>query len=310
MSKKILISTSSFGKVDNTPLKMLTEAGFEVTLNPHGKTMSQEQSIALLEGMDGLIAGTEKLDAATFDAHPNLKYICRLGTGMNSVDLAEAANRGIPVENTPSAHVDGVAELALAGILDIHRDISVAHTNMKKGVWKKPMGSLLKGKTIGLIGLGKVSKRLVELLKPFGVTILAQDLYWDDMFAQTHDIKQVDLKTLCEKSDVVSIHIPYTPENHHIIGDSELSSMKPTAKVVNTSRGGLIDENALISFLNNNTDARAYLDTFEVEPYYGALLHCDNLLVTPHIGSYAREVRLNMEIETAQKTIAFFSGKI
>jgi D-3-phosphoglycerate dehydrogenase len=305
--KKVLISTSSFGKVDPKPLTLLQDAGFEVLLNPQGATLTKEQSIDLLKGQVALIAGTESLDSDTFKAHPQLEYICRLGTGMNSVDMEAAKGNNIVVENTPDAHVDGVAELCLAGILDLHRSVSFAHHAMRNGIWKKPMGSLLKGKTIGLIGLGKVAKRLVSLLQPFDVKILACDKYWDTYFANKFEIQQVSLSHLLEDSDVVSLHIPFTDENKYIIGEKELNLMKSGSKLINTSRGGLIDEKSLITYLTKNPLCSAYLDTFEAEPYKGALLGLENVLFTPHIGSYAKEVRLNMEMECANKVIAFFN---
>ncbi len=305
--KKILISTSSFGKVNPKPLQMLKDAGFEVKLNPHGKTLSKEQSLALLSGIDGLIAGTEPIDNETFNQHPQLRYICRLGTGMDSVDLEAAKNLNIPVENTPIAHVDGVAELCLGGILDLHRNISFAHASMKQNIWKKPMGSLLKGKKIGLIGLGKVAKRLVELLKPFETEIIATDLFWDEEFANSNGIRKASKGEILKNADVVSLHVPFTPSNKHMIGKSEFALLKSDAMIVNTSRGGLIDENELISFLKENEQAKAYIDTFEAEPYSGELIEQDRVLLTPHIGSYAKEVRINMEMECAKKIIAFFN---
>ena len=143
MAYKLLTTTSSFGKVDSTPLQMLEAAGFEVTLNPYARTLSIEESLLTLNDYDALIAGTEKLNAEVLSAASKLKYLCRLGAGMDNVDF-EAANRlNIVVENTPSAHVDGVAELTLGGILSCLRSIANAHTNITNGVWEKPMGRLL-----------------------------------------------------------------------------------------------------------------------------------------------------------------------
>ena len=307
MKKEILISTSSFGKVDGKALQMLKDHGFSIELNPFGKTLTQEQSIALLKNKVGLIAGTEKIDTLTFDAADSLKYICRLGTGMDSVDLIEAKKRGIVVENTPNAHVDGVAELCLAGMLDLHRDVAFSNSELKSGKWQKPMGTLLRGKTLGLIGLGKVSKRLVELVQPFELNIMATDIHWDSNFASKWKIQKKTTQEILQQSDVVSLHIPFSNENKHLIGEKELRLLKSDAKLINTSRGGLIDENALISFLTDNPMARAYIDTFENEPYSGDLVKLKNVLLTPHIGSYAKEVRMNMELECAQKITAFFN---
>ena len=151
MKNKILISPGSYGKINNDALDFLSNAGFDYELNPFGKTLTEEQCIDLLADKVGIIAGTEPITAKTFEKNPQLKYVCRFGVGMNNVDIEAATENGIRVENTPSGHVEGVAELCLGGILAICRHIGTAHYNMKTGVWKKPMGNLLKDKVVGLI---------------------------------------------------------------------------------------------------------------------------------------------------------------
>jgi D-3-phosphoglycerate dehydrogenase len=302
----ILISPGSFGKVSLTAVNKIKEAGYEVTMNPYGKTLTKVQTLELLKDKVGIIAGTEALDKEVLDANPQLKYICRLGTGMDNVDQVETEMRNIQVDNTPDAHVDGVAELCFAGILDLHRQVSFAHHNVKNGIWKKPMGRLLQGKTLGIIGLGRVSKKMIVLMQPFNLRVIAIDMYWDKEFADKYNVEQVDKKTLLKESDIVSLHLPFTQENKYTIASEELKFLKTTAMLVNTSRGGLIDEQALEIHLKNNPKTTAYLDTFEVEPYNGNLINLENVLFTPHIGSYAEEVRLKMEMECADKLMAYF----
>lgn len=306
MAYSILTTTSSFGKVDPRPLQLLKEAGFEVTLNPYGRTLTIEESISILEGYDGLIAGTEKLNEIVLASAKHLKYLCRLGAGMDNVDFEAAAKHGIKVENTPSAHVDGVAELTLGGILSSLRGMATAHANLTQGNWQKPMGTLLRGKTVGIIGLGQVGKRLVALLKPFEVKILAYDPYQDAEFAKANDISFVDLTTIAAQSDIITLHMPFTKEARYLIDQSFLSKCKKSVLIVNASRGGLINEVDLLEFLSSNPSASAYLDTFEQEPYSGPLCALSNCMLTPHIGSYAAEVRINMEMEAAQNVINFF----
>lgn len=306
MKKKILISPGSYGKINNDALDLLSASGFEYELNPYGKTLTEEQCIELLADKVGLIAGTEPITRNTFEKNPQLKYVCRFGVGMNNVDLDAANSLGIPVENTPSGHVEGVAELCLGGMLSICRHIGNAHHQMKTGIWRKPMGNLLKEKVIGMIGFGQVAKRLAELLQPFNVTILALDVNWDKEAATRLNVQQVELKELLGKSDIVSLHLPLMESTKNTIGKLELDQMKEDVIVVNTSRGGLIDEDALYSFLSRYEKSRAYIDTFDNEPYNGPLVGLDNILLTPHMGSYAKEVRINMEMETVEKTIAFF----
>jgi D-3-phosphoglycerate dehydrogenase len=309
MAYSILTTTSSFGKVDPKPLQLLKEAGFEVTLNPFGRTLTIEESMSILEGYDGLIAGTEKLNAQVLASAKHLKYLCRLGAGMDNVDFEAAEKQSIKVENTPSAHVDGVAELTLGGILSSLRGMAAAHSNLIRGDWQKPMGTLLRGKTVGIIGLGKIGKRMVALLKPFEVKILAYDPFQDAAFAKANDISFVDLTTIAAQSDIITMHIPFTKEAKHLIDQSFMSKCKKSVLIVNASRGGLINEVDLLEFLSSNPSASAYLDTFEQEPYTGPLCALSNCMLTPHIGSYASEVRINMEMEAARNVINFFNGQ-
>lgn len=306
MAYRILTTTSSFGKVDPAPLALLKAKGFEVTVNPYGKKLSVEESIGILKDYDGLIAGTESLNEEVLNAAANLKYLCRLGAGMDNVDFSAAERLNITVENTPSAHVDGVAELTLGGVLSCLRSIANAHTNITNGIWEKPMGSLLKGKTVGIIGLGRVGCRLVELLAPFKVKVLAFDLYENIEFAKKQNVTYVAIDVLISASDIITIHTPFSPEAKHMINAEFFTKAKRNLCLVNASRGGLVNEDALLEFLNSNTTASAYLDTFEEEPYKGPLSKMKNCTLTPHIGSYASEVRINMEMEAAQNVIKFF----
>lgn len=307
MAFKILTTTSSFGKVDSKPLDLLKNAGFEVVINPHGRKLTIDESKELMAGFDGLIAGTEKLNQEVLSSAPQLKYLCRLGAGMDSVDFDAANSLNIKVENTPSAHIDGVAELTLGGILSCLRGIASSHSNVVSGEWKKPMGTLLRGKTLGIIGMGQVGKRLVELTKPFDLQVLAFDLNPDPVYAEANNVIISSMNEIAEKCDIVSLHIPFSAGSKNLIDQEFLLKAKPSLMVVNASRGGLIDENALHHFLKQNDSASAYLDTFEEEPYQGKLCELSNCTLTPHIGSYAREVRINMEMEAAQNVINFFS---
>lgn len=305
--KKILISTSSFGKLNPAPLHMLKEQGFDIQLNPYGKALTVEQSLELMQGIDGMIAGTELLNCQVLEAAKDLKYLCRLGAGTDKVDFDAANSLGITVENTPYSHVKPVAELTLGAMLTLARHIHLSDAAMRKDNWEKQMGFLIFGKTVGLIGLGKVSKHLVKLLKPFEVEIITYDPYIDHDFANENDIKVVAAEDVYKSSDIISLHVPYSDENHHLINAEKLSLMKEDVMLLNASRGGLIEESALLNFLSKHPKAKAYLDTFEEEPYNGSLSKLNNILCTPHIGSYAAEGRFEMEKEAAEKLIKFFN---
>jgi D-3-phosphoglycerate dehydrogenase len=307
MTKRILISTSSFGKEDRTPLTLLENAGFNVQLNPHGRQLTIEESKLLLNEIDGLIAGTEKLNGEVLNGNDQLKYIVRLGAGMDNVDSNVTGQLNITLENTPDAHVDGVAELTVGGILASLRGMARSDREIRSGNWVKPMGKLLKGSTVGLIGFGRISKALVKLLAPFNCKILACDPYFDVDFASSCGVKNVSVEDILKTSDIISLHLPFSEQNRNVLDEPAFSLMKKDALIVNTSRGGLIDEDALFKFLSANKGAGAYLDVFENEPYSGPLVALENMLITGHIGTYAREVRLNMELDAAKKIISYFN---
>ncbi len=307
MAYRILTTCSSFGKVDPKTLSLLEDAGFEVVNNPHGRKLTKEESLELMPGFEGMIAGTEKLDREALANAPGLKYICRLGTGMDNVDMEAAREMGVVVENTPDAHVKGVAEITLAGILTLARHLHLADARLKNGVWKKHMGRLLEGKKIGLIGLGRVARHLVRLLQPFEPEICAIDPYPDTDFAEKYGIKWVEKDELMSQCDIISLHIPYTAENDNYIDAREFGLMKDNVMLINASRGGLVNEDELFSFLSKNTQAFAFFDTFRQEPYDGPLTTLDNVLLTPHIGSSANETRIEMEMAAARNVINHFS---
>ena len=293
----VLISTSSFAKHSREPLELLEARGIRYTMNAKGRKLEADEIASMLADIDGLVAGTEPLTRHVLQQAPRLRVISRCGTGLDNVDLDAAAELGIEVRNTPDAHVDSVAELTLAVLLSTLRHLPEADRSVREGAWKKPMGRLLRGKTVGLVGLGRVSKRLIELLAPFQVTILATDPCEDSEFAHKHGVRYVELDRLLELCDVISLHLPYTPKVHHILDAGRLRRMKPGAVLVNCARGGLVDEAALCEVLLEGRLAGVHFDTFEREPYQGPLAEIPCAALSSHIGSYAVEGRVQMERE-------------
>jgi D-3-phosphoglycerate dehydrogenase len=301
MPARVLISTSSFGRSGRQPIELLERAGCEVVPNPHGRTLTADEARALLAGADGVIAGTETLTRDVLAAAPRLRVVSRCGTGLDSVDLAAARALGIAVLNTPDAHVDGVAELTLAGILAVLRRVPAADGGVRAGAWKKPMGRLLRGKTVGIVGLGRVGRALVALLQPFAVTVLACDPVEDAAFAAAHAVSYVPLDALLARADVVSLHAPGGAGA--LLDAAAFARMRRGAIVVNTARGGLVDEEALAAALADGRLGGAFLDVFAREPYQGPLAAAPNAVLTPHIGAYAEECRLRMETEAAENLL-------
>ena len=293
---QVLISTSSFNLDNFSQLSDLKNAGVEVKLNPFAARLTEDQVIELL-GTDtiGLIAGLEPLTKNVLQVAKSLKVIARVGTGLDSVDLATAKQLGITVLNTPDAPTKAVAELTLAHILGLLRHVSQADRQVRVGVWKGLMGSLLETKTVGIVGFGRIGKRVATLLSAFGASVIISDA----QVAQS-DYPNVELDELCIKSDILSLHLPYNESTHHIINENNLNLMKKGSYIVNISRGGLVDETALLAALKSGHLVGAALDCFEQEPYEGELRNLETVQITAHMGSYARETRDLMEQEASQ----------
>ncbi len=296
MNPKILITTSSFDLRNFYRLDDVTAAGFEVVLNPFKRRLNEHEVADLLTSdVIGMIAGLEPLTAEVLKNAGQLKVIARCGTGLDSVDVQAAREQGILVFNTPDAPTTAVAELTLAHILGLLRRVAESDRNIRAGQWAGLMGSLLQGKTVGLVGFGRIGQAVAKLVSAFDATVIVYDI--ETISYPT--ITQLPLAELCAISDVISLHVPYLQESHHLINRSAFNRMKQTALLVNVSRGGLIDEEALYEALQSDRIAGAALDCFEVEPYSGPLLKFDNVHVTAHMGSYARESRDQMEIDAS-----------
>jgi D-3-phosphoglycerate dehydrogenase len=222
---------------------------------------------------------------------------------MDNIDLKAAKKLGIIVKSTPEAPSQAVAELALALMFDLSRRVSEADRNLRNNNWTQLMGRLISGKNLGVIGLGRIGKKLVTLVQPFRMKIFAYEPYPDTDFISTNKITLLPLNDVLSQCDIISLHLPLSDMTFHMIGKKELSLMKKDAIIINTSRGGLIDELALVDALKNGTIGGAAIDTFETEPYKGELTHFDNVILTCHMGSSAIETRKQMEIETVNNLI-------
>lgn len=292
---QVLISTSSFNLANFAQLENLKTAGVEIKLNPFEARLTEDQVIELLgTNTIGLIAGLEPLTKNVLQSAKSLKVIARVGTGLDSVDLAAAKQLGISVLNTPDAPTKAVAELTVAHILGLLRHLSKADRQIRSGVWKGLMGSLLETKTVGLVGFGRIGKRVATLLSAFGASVIISDAQ-----VKASDFQNIELDELCAKADILSLHLPYNESTHHIINEKRINLMKKGSYIVNISRGGLIDETMLLGALKSGHIAGAALDCFEQEPYEGELRNLENVQITAHMGSYARETRDLMEQEAS-----------
>jgi D-3-phosphoglycerate dehydrogenase / 2-oxoglutarate reductase len=288
--KKILCTTSGFGKTDPSIIPDLEKHGFKLVLNPYGRKLDLNESTKLIVEVKpvALLAGTEQIPREILESSKGfLKIISRIGVGWDNVDRMAAEEFGIKVFRTEGVLNQAVAELTIGMMLSALRNIVRHDRDIRSGVWEKHMGSQLQGKTVGIIGFGAIGQRIGELATAFG----AQIIYFDP-FPKTSYAELVTQIELLARADIITLH---TDGSNPILGEAEIAACKKGAVVINTARGGLIDEDALFSALQTGHLSYACLDVFEKEPYSGALTQLDNVVLTTHIGSYAKEAREKME---------------
>ena len=301
----ILITTSSFAKDDISPLDLLRKAGYETITNPYKRKLTEDEVLKLLLEIKpvGMIAGVEPLTAQVLQQAKGLKVVSRCGIGLDSVDLDAAGSLGITVRNTPDAPTEAVAELTIGLILNLLRKISFMDRELRKGNWSKESGNLVRGKKVGIVGLGRIGKRVSEMLLALGANVAGTDMQPDHEWLKAKQVHLVSLEELLKQSEILCLHVSYTGSNEFLIGRNEMESMPKGACLINTSRGEIIDEDALYSMLTDGHLSGAALDVFSDEPYTGPLTKLENVVLTPHIGSYAREARIEMEIQAAENLI-------
>lgn len=309
MTKKVLTSPSSFGQVGNEPLALLEKADYEVINNPYGRKLTESEVIDLAKDCVGIVAGVEPLTAKVMDALPYLKCISRVGIGMDNVDLEYARQKGVIVVNTPDGPTRGVAELTLAMTMSLLRRIPQADAALKNKQWIKQTGNLILNKTIGIIGLGRIGRAVAQLFRGIGNPVIGYDVIRNEEWATQYGVELADFETLIKTADVISLHVPGNPDKSYLISENEFSQMKNNAFFINISRGGIVDEEALYNALKSNKLRGAAIDVFSSEPYNGPLTELDNIVLTPHIGSYAEEGKLIMEVDAVKNLISSLVNK-
>ena len=290
--RTILTTTTSFAGESPDVVRQIENNGLKLVLNPLGRKLDEEELVRLLEDYKpvGLLAGTEPITRLVLDkAQSYLKIISRVGVGWDNVDRKAASQMGILVYRTPGVLTQAVAELTIGLILSALRRISLNDRLVRQGRWQKSMGVLLGGKTVGVIGFGNIGQRVGELVAAFGAKVV----FYDTQHIRVPWAQAVSLSDLLTKADIITIH---ASGDEKILGPEEFKKIcKQGVILVNTARGGLVDELALQNCLKEERISFACLDVFEDEPYCGPLCSLENVILSPHVGSYAREARVLME---------------
>jgi D-3-phosphoglycerate dehydrogenase len=282
---RVLIGSKSFGQAFPEHLKQLEGAGCEVIPNGvGGRAYRADELLEALQGVHAIVTGTDELTAQVINTADSLKTIAKHGVGLETIDLDAAKSRGISVSSTPGAIHDSVADLTMALLLALARNLVAVHLATKQGGWKSPFGVELGGKLMGIVGLGRIGKGVALRAKGFGMKLAAYDPYPDRIFAAEHGVTFMELDDLIRAADVLSLHAAAEQVDGALITAERIALLKPTAFFINTARGSLVDEAALTAVLQANRLAGAGLDAFVNEPPVGSpLLELDNVILTPHM---------------------------
>lgn len=310
MTYRILVTARSFRKTPGKHHEMLKKANYEVINSPHDRPLAANELLQLIEDVDGAILGLDEVSAEVISAGKRLRILSRYGVGVDRVDVEAATREGVVVTNTPGTNQIAVAELTLGLMLSSARRIPEHDSITKSGEWRRVRGTELAYKTLGIIGLGQISHEVIRRAAPFEMRILVHTGYPEEALAKRYGVEYVLLERLIEDSDFVSLHCSLTPERVGLIGEAQLRAMKPTAYLINTARGELVDEGALFKALKEHWIAGAANDVYAQEPPVGSpLLGLDNFIATPHIGANTVESVLRMGTMAVENALLVLEGK-
>jgi len=314
MSWKVLITarTLNVEAVGQRALNLLGEAGLELIHPPKAGPLSEAELLPLLPGMDAVFASMDKFTAAVLGSKEaaNLKLISRWGVGYDAIDVPAATKQGIVIAYTPGLLNDAVADYAMALLFAVARRVHEGHTSMREGKWTSLWGQDVSSKTLGIIGCGRIGQAVAKRASGFNMRLLGADTQPNDD-AKKLGIEFVPLDQLLAESDYVSLHCALTPETRGLIGEAQLRRMKPTAYLINTSRGPVIDEAVLLRALNEKWIAGAAIDAFVVEPLPAdhPLRSAPNLLLTPHQASFGTDTGARVSEAAARAIVEMQAGR-
>jgi len=306
---KLFVSTHPFSSTSSVPMKLIKENGIELSVNEHGRKITTQELAQDIKDAEVLIAGTEKITEEVLKNAPNLKLISRVGIGLDGIDFDLCKKYNIRVAYTPDAPTMAVAELCVGMIIDLARKISQTNINIKNGIWHRHMGTLLYGKTIGIFGMGRIGKSLIHLLSTFNVKFLVHDIEPDLAFGRLYNVDFVSKDELLSNSDIISVNLPLKDDTKNYIDTVAFQKMQKHTLIINTARGGIINEDSLYKALKEEIISGAVVDVFEEEPYTGTLCELDNCILTCHMGASTIDSRTDMEVQAIEEAIRYKNGE-
>lgn len=292
---KVLTTPRSYGKTDPAVFDMLEQAGIEVIRNTSGNIFTKEQMIENIADCDGVIVGVDPMDADVIAAAPKLKAIAKYGVGVDNIDLDAAKARGIKVSVTVGANSEAVADYAFALLMAMARKVPMIDSECRKHNWKKITTRDVSRSVIGIAGMGAIGKLVARRARAFDMEVLGYDVFWDEKFAEENGVKRATMEEIYARADFISLHVPLLPSTRGMIGAAQLRAMKSDAVIINTARGGLIDEDALLTALENHEIGGACIDAFEQEPPRDERwFTLDNVILGSHCAASTSGASLNM----------------
>ena len=308
---KILVTPASLKpSMDSPALNQLRSFAGTLVFNPNNRPLTEDELIPLLDGCDGCIAGLDPFNRTVIYSARTLKVISRYGAGVDNVDLAAAKERSITVCNTPGVNAEAVGDLAFGLMLCLARKLPLLDRSTREGKWDRSIGIELYQKTLGILGLGAVGKAVARRAAGFSMRVLACDPALDTGYAQAHGVMPVSFDKLISESDILSLHLPLKADTRHIINADVMRNMKKGALLINTARGGLIDEAAACALLQDGHLGGMGLDVYDVEPPKDPVLFTlDNVVLTPHTAARTAEATAAMASLSVQNLIDVLSGK-
>ncbi|MBZ4645391.1 MAG: hypothetical protein PWR27_1481 [Petroclostridium sp.] len=308
MTKKVLITSRSFGQISDEPINILKDAGFEITFA--GKDFNQEEFARIIPDYDALIIGAHKFYPEDMERCTKLKIICKHGAGLDNIDLEKAKELGITVTNVPGTNSNAVADLAFGMMLACARRIVLTNNRVHNGEWKPAIGTDVYNKTLGLIGFGAIAKNVARRAKGFSMKVLAYDPFVTEVPEEFDHVRLCDIKEVIENCDFLSLHLPLNDQTLNLISKKEIASMKEGAYIINTARGGIVNEQDLYDAVVSGHIAGAALDVTVDEPIKedNPLLTLPNVIITSHIGMYTKEAISAVSIICAKNVAAKFNN--